>query len=72
MSGFGLCRRPLLPVEGGRAVSSQLSVVHEWVMKELYAMAALHVLAAVKHQFVPKDNVLHRMVPWIPRRDQDG
>jgi cytochrome b561 len=35
----------------------------------MYALVALHVLAALKHQFVDKDNVLHRMIPWIPRRD---
>ena len=46
--------------------------VHELVMKGMYALVALHVLAALKHQFVDKDNVLHRMIPWIPRRDQDG
>jgi cytochrome b561 len=46
--------------------------VHELVMKGMYALVALHVLAALKHQFVDRDNVLHRMIPWIPRRDQVG
>ena len=66
---FGLFNWPLLPIEGGRAVSRQLMDVHELVMKGMYALVALHVLAALKHQFVDKDNVLHRMIPWIPRRD---
>jgi galactonate dehydratase len=30
--------------------------------------AALHVLAALKHHFVDRDNVLHRMIPLIRRR----
>ncbi|WP_332676684.1 hypothetical protein [Brevundimonas sp.] len=25
-------------------------------------------IGALKHQFVDRDNVLHRMIPWIPRR----
>jgi len=42
--------------------------VHELVVKGLYVLIALHVLAALKHHFVNRDNVLHRMVPLIPRR----
>jgi len=61
-----------LPIEGGRPVSRQLMDVHELVMKGMYGLVALHVLAALKHQFVDRDNVLHRMIPWIPRRDQVG
>ena len=34
----------------------------------LYVLIALHVLGALKHQFVDRDNVLHRMIPLIPRR----
>ena len=72
ISWFGLFNWPLLPIEGGRAVSRQLMDVHELVMKGMYALVALHVLAALKHQFIDTDNVLHRMIPWIPRRDQVG
>ena len=72
ISWFGLFNWPLLPIEGGRPVSRQLMDVHELVMKGMYALVALHVLAALKHQFIDRDNVLHRMIPWIPRRDQVG
>jgi len=72
ISWFGLFNWPLLPIEGGRPVSRQLMDVHELVMKGMYGLVALHVLAALKHQFVDRDNVLHRMIPWIPRRDQVG
>ena len=37
-------------------------------MKGLYVLIALHVAAALKHQFINRDNVLHRMIPLIPRR----
>jgi cytochrome b561 len=30
----------------------------------LYAVVALHVLAALKHHFMLKDNVLKRMLPF--------
>jgi cytochrome b561 len=34
----------------------------------MLALAAVHILAALKHQFIDRDNVLHRMIPIIPRR----
>jgi cytochrome b561 len=42
--------------------------VHGLVVNGLYVLIALHVLGALKHQFVDRDNVLHRMIPLIPRR----
>lgn len=68
ISMYGLFNWPLLPIEGGRPVSRQLIDVHELVMKGMYVLLALHVAAALKHQFIDRDNVLHRMIPWIPRR----
>lgn len=65
---FGLFQWPLLPVSGGREVARQFMGVHGMVMKGLYVLIALHVLAALKHQFINRDNVLHRMIPLIPRR----
>ena len=65
---FGLFSWPLLPVGGGREAARALMGVHELVVKGLYVLIALHVLAALKHHFVNRDNVLHRMVPLIPRR----
>jgi cytochrome b561 len=68
ISWYGLFNWPLLPVEGGRPVYRQLIDVHELLMKGMYVLIALHVGAALKHQFLDRDNVLHRMIPWIPRR----
>lgn len=68
LSWFGLFNWPLLPVTGGRDAFKSFIGIHELVMKGLYVLIALHVLGALKHQFVDRDNVLHRMIPWIPRR----
>jgi len=57
-----------LPVGGGREAAGRFMDVHETVMKGLYVLIALHVAAALKHQFINRDNVLHRMIPLIPRR----
>jgi len=68
LSWFGLFNWPLLPITGGRDAFRSIIDIHELVMKGLYVLIVLHVLAALKHQFVDRDNVLHRMIPWIPRR----
>ena len=65
---FGLFNWPLLPIGGARAMAGQLMDLHELAAKALYVLIALHVIGALKHHFVDKDNVLHRMIPWIPRR----
>lgn len=65
---FGLFDWPLLPVGGGREIAMRFMSLHELVVKALYVLIGLHVLAALKHQFVDRDNVLHRMIPLIPRR----
>lgn len=65
---FGLFEWPLLPIGGGREVAGQLMDLHEAAAKGLYVLMALHVIGALKHQFFDRDNVLHRMIPWIPRR----
>lgn len=68
LSWFGLFNWPLLPINGGREVFRSIIGIHELVMKGLYVLIALHVVGALKHQFVDRDNVLHRMIPFIPRR----
>jgi cytochrome b561 len=65
---YGLFDVPLLPVGGGRDTAGLLMTVHRALPKLLYVLLALHVLGALKHQFVNRDNVLHRMIPLIPRR----
>lgn len=65
---FGLFDWPLLPVERSRDLARTFMDLHQAGVKALYVLLALHVLAALKHQFVDRDNVLHRMIPLIPRR----
>lgn len=65
---FGLFNWPLLPIGGGREAAGGFMDVHELVVKGLYVLIALHVIGALKHHFVDRDNVLHRMLPFIPRR----
>ncbi len=38
--------------------------VHAWFAYMLYALLALHVLGALKHQFVDKEGEFGRIVPW--------
>ena len=65
---FGLFDWPLLPIGGGRDVARDLMDFHEMGAKALYVLLFLHVAGALKHHFVDRDNVLHRMIPFIPRR----
>ena len=65
---FGLFNWPLLPIERSRDLAGTFMDLHKVGVKALYVLLALHVLAALKHQFVDRDNVLHRMIPLIPRR----
>jgi cytochrome b561 len=68
ISWFGLFNWPLLPLEQSRDLSRSLMGLHRLAVKLLYVLMALHILAALKHQFINRDNVLHRMIPLIPRR----
>lgn len=65
---FGLFDWPLLPVSGGKAMAESLMELHELAAKLLYVLLFLHIAGALKHHFVDRDNVLHRMIPIIPRR----
>ena len=65
---YSLFAFPLLPVGGGRETAGLLMDIHRTLPKLLYVLLALHVIGALKHQFLNRDNVLHRMIPLIPRR----
>ncbi|MFJ6024188.1 cytochrome b [Brevundimonas sp. NPDC092305] len=65
---YGLFQWPLLPIGGGRDTARDLMDLHEIAVKGLYVLIFLHVAGALKHQFIDRDNVLHRMIPIIPRR----
>ncbi|WP_333592635.1 cytochrome b [Brevundimonas sp.] len=63
---WGLFQWPLLPLTG--ADDDIFMQWHEWGMKAVYVLLALHVLAALKHHFVDRDGVLRSMLPFLPRR----
>jgi cytochrome b561 len=65
---FGLFAWPSLPLPQSRDLARDFMDAHEAGVKVLYVLLALHVGAALKHHFLDRDNVLHRMLPFIPRR----
>lgn len=72
---YGLFNWPLLPVGGGRDAAKFFMEGHELAAKFLYVLLFLHVAAALKHQFLDRDNELRKMLPFIPDRghvDQRG
>lgn len=58
---FGLFTVPPLPF--GEDLEHTLEEAHEILFNVLAALALLHVLAALKHQFVDRDGVLRSMLP---------
>lgn len=65
---FGLFNWPLLPLPLDRDLAGSFMDAHRAAVKVLYVLLFLHIAGALKHQFVSRDNVLHRMIPVIPRR----
>jgi len=63
VSWFGLVQLPDL-VAPDRSLKEQFEEIHELLAKVLIALALLHVAAALKHQFIDRDGLLFRMLPW--------
>jgi len=63
VSWFGLVQLPDF-VAPNRPLYDTLMAVHYWLSWSLVAIATLHVLAALKHHFFLKDDVLRRMLPF--------
>jgi cytochrome b561 len=64
---FGLFEWPHLPVETSKATSGSAGEAHEimaWIGLGLFV---LHVGGALKHQFLDRDDVLSRMLPFLKR-----
>ncbi len=66
---FGLFQWPHLPILVGDPsrgdFSKSIGEVHESLAWIAIALIILHVGAALKHQFINKDNLLSRMIPFI-------
>ncbi|BCW90142.1 Cytochrome b561 [Alphaproteobacteria bacterium SO-S41] len=66
---FELPLLPSLPTLANReAISDRLEDVHGLLATSVYFLLALHVLAALKHHFWDRDNVLTRMLPFLPKQ----
>ena len=63
VSWFGLLQLPDL-VMPSEELHEVLEEFHEALFVALLSLAGLHVLAALKHQFVDRDGLLSRMLPW--------
>jgi cytochrome b561 len=66
---FGLVDLPVLfgpdPV-----LKPVLRSVHYWLNMTMAAAVALHVAAALKHQFIDRDGLLARMSPFAPHKEK--
>lgn len=63
ISVFGLFDIPYLPIAQGAQAGAVPHGFHVYAGWFLAALAALHIAAALKHQFVDKDLTLARMMP---------
>ena len=65
---FGLFNWPLLPLPQDRELAGTFMDMHRAGVKLLYVLIALHVIGALKHHFRDRDNILRRMLPFLPPR----
>jgi len=68
---FGVLPLPDL-VSPDRALSDSLRALHHALAYTLGALIALHVAAALKHQFIDHDGLMRRMWPAWRRRATEG
>src|SRR3546814_7237534 len=65
---YGVVPAPNLPVPLSHGLSETLGNIHKLMVKSIYLILALHVLGALTHHLFDRDEVLHRMLPILPRR----
>ncbi|ATQ44244.1 cytochrome b [Caulobacter mirabilis] len=73
---FGLFEWPALsfltnlPADQLKPTHDALQEAHHLLAKVIiYVLIPLHILGALKHQFLDKDNELARMIPFLARKD---
>src|SRR6056297_3836367 len=59
---FGLVEIPAL-VDQSERLEKVFGKMHEWLAIGILALVSVHVLAALRHQFVLRDGLLRRMLP---------
>lgn len=66
-SGYQTVYLGLLPIPDlvgkNRALVASLTAIHQWLNFGLLALLLLHVVAAVQHHLVKRDDILRRIVP---------
>ncbi len=67
VSVFGLFSMPALPVPTTKAAGDTFFGIHENLATLFLVLAGLHVLGALKHQFLDRDGTLGRMIPFLGR-----
>jgi cytochrome b561 len=67
VSWFGLVELPGL-VGASESLHESLGEVHETLATLLLVLAGVHVIGALKHQFIDRDGLISRMLPWGGRR----
>lgn len=64
VNAFGLFDYPGLPVAQNKAVVEVAHEVHEISATLMLVLIGIHVLGALKHQWIDRDGSLGRMLPW--------
>jgi cytochrome b561 len=59
---FGLFQLPVFYAKNP-ALAEALKPLHYWLTMAMAALVAVHVLAALKHQFIDRDGTMRRMLP---------
>ena len=65
VSWFWMIDLPVLPVSHNLAEAAEEA--HEFLGWTMAILVAIHVLAALRHHFLLRDNALARMLPWARR-----
>lgn len=71
---YGQIAWPHLPMlaslEDKKVVEDAFKLAHKTLAFGAAALLVLHIVAALKHHFTLKDDVLARMIPFLPNRDE--
>ncbi len=62
---FGLFPVPVLPLEGLKDIAHEFHELGAWALIVLFV---LHVLGALKHHFLDRDDIAARMIPFLSKR----
>ena len=62
---FNLFTLPTFGIEKNKPIGELFNQGHTYIACIIAALVLLHVLAALKHHYVNKDNVLRRMMPGV-------